>query len=436
MSDALARVRWTIGQILLPEHFRALEDSLSRQSSIHGNASGLPAYGLTRLEWNGPEPRGGLLEVEEVQWIRSDGDVLDVPGNARLTQPLDLEKVKAPDVEVYLHLLDEAPSDDAAPVEPASASDVPRALRTLVLSSDAKLEGSAGYVRLGRFEKPLGGAWRASAAVVPPLVHLGATPWFLDALRALRADLDAFEGTLLGRLLDADATAEARWAAQRSRVEARKLGALLEDLLQGGVLLHPYAVFSALRAFALELDLLEGATSITALVRYDHDDLGDCIGGTLATISARIHSEPPVTPVLRFDRERIGPNDTWLVLRNIPLQVLQASELYLLVQKPSMELEISLRDVPIGAPSRLREVVRRELRPVQTYRQVDSQVVRIFGPWVDVHYVDRQASGQEWQHVEKERGLAVLVRGFDPSAELHLYWVSRGNGRETPRPTV
>ncbi|MCK6545282.1 type VI secretion system baseplate subunit TssK [Myxococcota bacterium] len=424
MSDALARVRWTIGQILLPEHFRALEGALSRESALRGGSSGLPAYGLTRLAWNGADPSAGVVEVTEVQWLQESGEVLDVPGNARIVQPLELGASKAPSVEVYLHLVDEAPVDDPVASEPSPPDGVPRVTRLLELSADAKLPGSAGYVRLGRFEKATSGPWRASPSVVPPLVHLGPTGYFLDALRSLRADLDAFEGTLLGRLLDADAPTEARWAAQRCRIEARKLGGLLDDLLQGAVPLHPYLLFTALRGFGLDLDLLEGSTAIGDLVRYDHDDLGACMGSVLSTITSRIHSEPPVTPVLRFDREKIGTNDVWLILRNIPAQVLQASELYLLVKKPSAELEVVMKNVPVSAPSRLREVVRRELKPVQLYRQVDSHVVRAFGPWVDVYYVDRQASGAEWQYIERERSIAVFVRGFEESAEMHLYWVA------------
>lgn len=434
MSDALARVRWTIGQVLLPDHFRKLEESLSRESFVHGDVSGLPSHGLTRLDWNGLDPKSGVIEVSEVQWIQDTGEILDVPGNARIAQPLDLEKLKLPEVEVYLHLVDEPVDDSSAPSEPATADRVPRVMRSLELSADSKLEGSAGYVRLGRMVKPTGGTWSCDADVVPPLVRLGPTGYFLSQLRTLRGELDTFESILLGRLLDSGADSEARWAAQRCRVEARKVGGLLEDVLQGGVTPHPYAVFSALRAFALDLDLLEGATSISDVVRYDHEDLGGCLGGTIAAIRARIHSEPPVTPVLRFDREQLTSGDVWLILRNIPPQVLQASELYLLIQKSSAAVEVSLRNVPMGAPSRLREVVRRELRPVQFYRQVDSPVVRTFGPWVDVYYLDRQASGPEWQYVERERALAVLARGIDETAQAHLYWVAAPPSRASTRP--
>lgn len=429
MNEALARVRWTIGQILLPDHFRTLEGAMSAESYAHARGAGLPAYGLTRLDWNAASPKNGQVEISAVQWIRETGDVLDVPENARLTQPLNLEKVGRPEVDVYLHALDPELPDDAAVTQPSGGQDVPRAWRSLVLSAESTLQGSAGYLKLARMEKPVGGTWQLSQLYVPPLLRIGPTEFLVDALRTLRLDLDAFEGTLLGRLLDAETANEARWAAQRCRIEARKLGAALEDVLRGGVELHPYVLFSTLRAFLMELDLLEGASAISDLVHYDHDDLGTCFGTVLGGITSRIRAEPPVTPVLRFDREQLSSGDAWLVLRDIPSEVLDADQLYVLIQKPSATVEVSLKTAPIGAPARLREIIRRALEPVQVYRQIDSPVTRMFGPWIDVYFIDREGSGVEWQYVRQERGIALLARGVDEAAKVHLFWITESGAK-------
>jgi len=45
MTDKLARVRWEMGQTLLPENFLAQEESLIADTILRFRMSGLPAYG-------------------------------------------------------------------------------------------------------------------------------------------------------------------------------------------------------------------------------------------------------------------------------------------------------------------------------------------------------------------------------------------------------
>ena len=56
MSAVLPRVAWSIGQVLLPEHFRTLEASLIAEAVARASVDGLPDYGLLSLEWNGAAP--------------------------------------------------------------------------------------------------------------------------------------------------------------------------------------------------------------------------------------------------------------------------------------------------------------------------------------------------------------------------------------------
>ncbi len=48
----LARVRWQVGQTLLPEHFRAQDEALSSESRLHAELSGLPRIGIASLAWS------------------------------------------------------------------------------------------------------------------------------------------------------------------------------------------------------------------------------------------------------------------------------------------------------------------------------------------------------------------------------------------------
>ena len=47
--EKLARVRWKMGQTLLPEHFQALEESVGAEAALRFQVHGLPAYGVAGL---------------------------------------------------------------------------------------------------------------------------------------------------------------------------------------------------------------------------------------------------------------------------------------------------------------------------------------------------------------------------------------------------
>ena len=52
MTGKLARVRWKMGQALLPEHFVAQEEALLAHSQLRSKIGGLPSYGFASLRWN------------------------------------------------------------------------------------------------------------------------------------------------------------------------------------------------------------------------------------------------------------------------------------------------------------------------------------------------------------------------------------------------
>jgi hypothetical protein len=52
MSDVVPRVAWHRGQVLLPEHFRALEDSLAGEAAALRGAAGLPDWGFVAFDWD------------------------------------------------------------------------------------------------------------------------------------------------------------------------------------------------------------------------------------------------------------------------------------------------------------------------------------------------------------------------------------------------
>ena len=52
-QEALAPVKWEMGQPLLPQHLHAQEESLLADTSLRFQMSGLPSFGICRLNWDG-----------------------------------------------------------------------------------------------------------------------------------------------------------------------------------------------------------------------------------------------------------------------------------------------------------------------------------------------------------------------------------------------
>ena len=65
----LARVRWQVGQTLLPEHFRAQDESLSAEARLHGELSGLPQVGIASLVWSEAMLAEGSLSLPSLTAI-------------------------------------------------------------------------------------------------------------------------------------------------------------------------------------------------------------------------------------------------------------------------------------------------------------------------------------------------------------------------------
>ena len=417
----LARVRWRIGQVLTPPHFRALEASLSAESFVHGAVAGLPAYGLGRLVWNGAAPKGSLT-VSGVTWVTEDGVLLDAPANARIVGPLDLEAVKRPEVDVYLHAIAEVSDDELSVAEPAAPRTIPRVMRRLQLSADWQVEGSEARVLLARMKKQADKTWALSGDVIPPLLSVGATPYLTAPLRELRQSLADLDVRLRYRLLDLHARHKPVRAVQRARIEARKLDASLSDL-ESGVGLHPYVVYSWLRAFWLELYLRsetvpDDVIPAASIPPYAHDELADCFKAVLDGITERIHREP-ISPPTETRPFRLVGNQ--LMTDKLPDEAIVASELYLLIQKPSADAVVSIEGVRLATPERLAYVTQHSIG-VEPTRVKESELVAAFGPWIDFYVLNRSDANPEWLEIKNKRAIAFYLQDRFKGVEAALYW--------------
>ncbi len=80
MAGKLSRVRWQMGQTLLPEHFQAQEEALLAETNMRFRMSGIPAYGVAALKWNETLISEGVFSIQAMALVMPSGLLLDVPG--------------------------------------------------------------------------------------------------------------------------------------------------------------------------------------------------------------------------------------------------------------------------------------------------------------------------------------------------------------------
>ena len=101
MTDNLARVKWEMGQTLLPAHFKAQEDALLMESVLRFRMQGLPAYGVAELGWNPTLIKDGVVSIQSMKAVFPSGLMVQVPGNAKIS-PFNLNVPGDVTVSVYL----------------------------------------------------------------------------------------------------------------------------------------------------------------------------------------------------------------------------------------------------------------------------------------------------------------------------------------------
>src|SRR5262245_11824831 len=112
----LARVRWEVGQPLLPEHFLAQEGAFEAELRLRATLSGLPSYGVASLEWSAGRLNEGFVAIRSMTAVTKGGLVIQFPGNTKMVNEFSLDDTGKTDVTVYAHVLKElTDAKDLAP---------------------------------------------------------------------------------------------------------------------------------------------------------------------------------------------------------------------------------------------------------------------------------------------------------------------------------
>lgn len=437
MKEHLAKVAWSEGMLLRPQHFQQQDRFLyqvARQRHAQTTAHG---YGFSTLQLDeqalalgqvsviraaGILPDGMPFEVDQ-----SDGLVLEVPMDAR-------------DELIYLALPVEklAGTNIAAGVSSQSARYRFEERRLLDDSAEDGEEEVVGMAQLNPRLKPgrddmAGFACLAVARVVevvnekevkldrsfiPPCLDVAAIP-----------PLASFLHETLGMVKQ-----RAKALAVRMQKGAEQSSTLFDVLmlqtlnrwqpmlehLKGSSPVHPERFYELAISLTGELALFTRTEKmVPSLPPYRHDRLTETFGDLAALLSQSLSTVLEQTAIaLRLKEAQYG-------IRVAPLpdsSLLDSSQLVLAVKADLTTEDIRRRlpaQIKLGAVEHIRDLVNNHLPgiPVSALPVAPRQIPYHAG----YHYFLLDGKSDRWEQLKQSGGLAVHVSGKYPGLELELW---------------
>ncbi|TYT73905.1 type VI secretion system baseplate subunit TssK [Desulfobotulus mexicanus] len=408
--DKLARIRWEMGQTLLPGHLIAQEDALAAECDARFRILGLPSHGIARLQLNTSLLAEGVLAVQHLSLVMPSGIFLDIPGNAR-AESLNMNIFGRSVLPLYLHLL----SADAEGGSEHGADDsegIPRRLHSLVISTDQARTGALETMRLGVFVRDPEGSWSLGRDGVPPLLQLGASPYFKAETAELIQILEVFQHKVSQNISASYLSGDSMFSARECLKSALRAHRFLVNI-SGHIRLHPYYLYEMLKDLLTEVAFYRNLMPEHVLEPYDHEDPAACFGKIIKPLYEHIRYFQRSSPYLPFE-SRDG-----LLQLVFPEEVSRAKEVYLLVQKSQVQERLFLDGIKIAAKSRLSLVHRLALQGIPLSRLERPPFQHMFGPEVDFY---RLHPGDEWDQAIKDRSLVFYEPPSMKDMRFFLYW--------------
>ncbi len=416
----LALPEWRMGQVLLPEQFVAMQDALLAHGMVGAGLSGLPAYGLARLAMDEALLAGGALHVERLTYVFASGLLIDVPGNAVISN-CNLGGVEGNVAAIYLHVINEV--TDATDLK--LYSDDPRCVTRVIhraeLSLVARRDDARESVKLMALVRR-DARWSIDL-YAPPLLRVGVevAPLLRETLEETVRMVHAVEAQLSRRIRDSFLGSEQGAELRRVRSAAHRVLAVLADHGLGGaesqqkISLHPYLLFASIREFFMEASVLEDEQRDVLGLRYRHGDLCGCfeelrqrIGGCLSSTSLSIKR-------LAFERRA-----SWFVAGAVPDDMCESKEVYLIL-KSSSGVPVDFTGVKLASPKRIEEVYTRALAGVVLVAFKSSSFSYVYGH--DAVFYKVQVEGDaEWAQVVRDRDLCFPARHTFEGLQAVLVW--------------
>jgi type VI secretion system protein ImpJ len=403
------RVLWTVGQTLLPDHLRRLEDSILSHTAVRSALTELPAYGFSRIKFGNALGSDGLLTIESGVIIMRSGSLLSIGENATVNT-INLNAAGKTKQKIFIHLL---PPERLRPgTELLQSTELPVWKWRLILSSDEEIEGTLEYLPVAEFECDINGYWSIDEDFVPPLLLVG-TPGFLrNDIDKLAKNLEKYKKSLVETLADLQLSGENLIRARRALIEVRFFLHFLLNLCSE-VPMHPYELVTRLERLQLEIAAYQNQEPLEVGRIYQHMNLKACLLNPLRAVLIMLERDRESIPMAEFKLTggvyQVDLSDACA----------NATNWFVLIQKPSTEFQVTLAGVKIASATRLPIVHKYFLQGVTT-RRIDRPLFQhYFGPEVEIWEIQKS---DEWVEALNERSLAFLSEQRFSEVKCFLYW--------------
>jgi type VI secretion system protein ImpJ len=404
-----ARVRWRMGQPLLPEHFYAQEESLRAEVNLRHGLLATPQWGVGTLSWE-LNP-AGRVRIKRLELLGEDGALIDVPGNCDAPAAVDLSAAGESKVALFLHRGPESRFTHDSPL--GEPDNVERTVYQVELSPHASADPDAEPFKLAELLKSVDDEWVLSEAYIPPSISVARSPFFQQPLLRMRRVVDALHEALVLEIRDAFLSAEGTTSAKLCLRSVFMAQALLADVTAGDLDLHPAELWRALTGLYVDLCVHRSMSPTVHLVPYRHRQLGPCFNRVLDALEAQVEVRRTETPHAVFQPEGN------MQVCELPSEARRARQVYWLVQKARIGDTLKLEQLKLAGPERLAAVHQLALRGVPFRPILSPPFHHNFTAEVDFYALER---GEEWDHALREGKLAFYSKKELEGVRSFIYW--------------
>jgi len=407
MSNKLARVRWEIGQTLLPDHFESQEESYLNDVALRFRLTGIPSYGLGYMQWNESLLLDGIFSLNVLTYVLPSGLLIELNSNASLI-PEQLSFTDLKSATIYVHIVEETKKRDFIEFD----NHVYKNIYKLVLSLQPELNNDSDLInfnhykhidtfKLASFKQQEDNTWMLDSSYVPPLLLVGTSPFLRKKTQNIAKLLSHFQYELKKSLS----------AKQRSGDHSSYTSLLLNKCyecmrlinnINAEVHCHPYELYKELQLLYTTICLLQGNVVENVQTVYQHTNLASLFNELFNLLYKTIVVKEHTTHIQEFTLSdgifQVKTND----FKHYPTA-------YIVVSHKDENLLKTFKQPKIALPNRLPDIHRKMIQGITLQKVEIATLSRQFTTPVECYKV---IASNEWEHIVQERLIGFYAQTY------------------------
>ncbi len=412
MTDGkLARIRWEIGQTLLPEHLVALEEALINDSVMRFKALGLPSYGIVNLSWNETLLPEGVFSIDRITMIMPSGYIFCLHDNSKLI-PEKLNLMGDKKVQIHCYILEEIENSQENQEFSLNKDfkEISIKMYTMLITTDESLSDTLqkkfrsfnviDTIKLAEFEKNINGSWKLSDGYIPPIMHVGLSPFLRESLKDLLRLLEVFKSYLKRNIGLNKPVPFQQYSVRYCLNSVSKFERVLNDMHKD-VRLHPYLLYQQLQDLYSDICLYHEKMPEVNNGIYHHGALAECFNDILRSLKKQIQSRHEKYSILQFNLM------DGIYSIHFPEDISRMKKIYFIIEKSKLIQETVLDFPKIGCKSRLNLLYKYVLPGINLKPAKDFPYEYLFDADVENYIIQID---EEWEYAVKENVAAFLAQ--------------------------